>query len=285
MHAIGNPLSASEKPRKAQDQYMNLHGDLAQVFGLNLLTRAVGMEWDQNLHIDSPYGNVFLMQPQTNNYKFCVLPKGNHLDWLDKTPFAKTGEDTQERVDEKSVVTLLLNKGDLLISFDCTPHAGGCSSHKIVEEGDNAPLFNFLQKQWPKGGLVSGTSDVAFQSHIKIGSESLSYGGAMKCSNTKTYNQLQRIKGSEEVARNTTKVLEKNKEMTISSMFRSQYNLFPQIQNYYKDLKNCKQRSVQVEWNGIMTNTRITETIASDSLKQASVTNKGSEGRKRKKST
>ena len=72
---------------------------------------------------------------------------------------------------------------------------------------------------------------------------------------------------------------------TISLMFRSQYNLFPKIQNYYKVLKNCEQRSVQVEWNGIVTNTRITETIASDSLKQASVTNKGSEGRKRKKST
>ena len=66
MHAIGNPLSASEKPRNVWDHYMNLHGDLAQVSGLNLLTRAVGMEWDQNLHIDSPYGNVFLMQPLTN---------------------------------------------------------------------------------------------------------------------------------------------------------------------------------------------------------------------------
>ena len=207
---------------------MNIHGDLAQLTGLNLLTRAIGMTWDQTLHIDSPLRNVFIIEPQTNGYKMCVLPKGNHLDWLDKKPFAKTGEGTQEYVDEEHVSTLVLNQDDLFIAFDCTPHAGGCSSQKNVKESDNAPLFKFLQKQWSRG-LVSCTSDVAFQSHIKLGSESLSYSGNMKCSNTKTYNQLQRIKGSDEIKKNTIILLETNKERERSLMYSSQYNIFNTI--------------------------------------------------------
>ena len=58
MHAIGNPLSPCEKTH-VWEEYMSKHGNIAKVTGVNLLIRAVGMELDQSLHVDSRKRNLF----------------------------------------------------------------------------------------------------------------------------------------------------------------------------------------------------------------------------------
>ena len=284
MHALENPLSASEKTFKVWDQYMIEHGDFAKVSGLNMLIRAVGMKWDQSLHIDSPYGNMFCVQPLTNQYKICVLPGGNRIDWFGPTHLPTIGKSTENCVAEEDVKTLILNQGDVFLSLDCTPHAGGCSSGKKVDQGDNVHLFEFMQKQNMRE-LTPGTSDVAFQTHIHLSSESLSYGGGMKCSYTKTYNQLGRVQKSEEIQTKTHEAIEMQGNKKILYMRQSQLDQWSVIEIFYKALKECKEEKHQVEWRGVKTSISYPTTIASDQLKRASVTKKGTVGRKRIKLT
>ena len=280
MHAIGNPLSPCEKTH-VWEEYMSKHGNIAKVTGVNLLIRAVGMELDQSLHVDSRKRNLFAIQSLTEQYKICVLPGGNHIDWSGRTHLPTTGEGTQECVAEENVLALRLNQGDIFLSFDCTPHAGGSSSGTVVDKGDHEHLCELLEQQ-SMNDWHPGTSDVAFQTHIQLAYETLSYGGNMKCSYTKTYDQLERVKGSLDIQKKTNQAIERHKEKSISFMRHQQLKQFEIIKDFYKELKKCKKEKQQVECKGILTSRSCIVTIASAGLKRASIIPKGTEGRERK---
>ena len=218
-NALRHPLSEGKEDRPTLlSEYESICGGFASVTGMNMLVRAVGITFDQSLHIDSFLNNGFLLYILTNGYKLNVLPGGNHIKWQGKSYLPTSPFEDGGRVRDhvcvagERVKSLVLEQGSVFVSFDNTLHGGGRSSGSPVDARDNEYFYNLVHQN-KMSDFKGDISDASFQVHIKLPFTKLTYNGKMCCSdNTETYSKVATVMGDSDIEEKTGQAIALNKK-------------------------------------------------------------------------